>query len=199
MSPRVKRDERILEAAVELFSERGFAGTGVDALGERAGIAGPAVYNHFSSKAELLATLIDQAMDHLLAVTPPANADLDPAAELEALVESYTQHTIADRRVVRIYLQEARSLTDADRRRTRRRQRQYIERWIDAISRLYPQRSELDCEVGARAAIGLIQSVINWPEAVVSQDRVEPLLKRMAMEAIHGLAQEDAPQPAAVR
>jgi AcrR family transcriptional regulator len=52
-----KRDQ-LLDAALELFNERGFAGTGIDAILVRAGVAKMTLYKHFGSKDELvLATL----------------------------------------------------------------------------------------------------------------------------------------------
>jgi AcrR family transcriptional regulator len=56
------RAKKILEAAVELFYERGFAAVGVDDIGERAGVAGPAIYRHFRGKDEILATLRGQTI-----------------------------------------------------------------------------------------------------------------------------------------
>jgi len=52
--------ERILEAAVELFSERGYAASGVDEIARRAGIEKAALYWHFGSKEGLLATVLDR-------------------------------------------------------------------------------------------------------------------------------------------
>jgi AcrR family transcriptional regulator len=57
---RVSR-ERILEAAVQLFSERGYAGTGVHEIARRAGIEKAALYWHFGSKEGLLAAVLDRA------------------------------------------------------------------------------------------------------------------------------------------
>jgi AcrR family transcriptional regulator len=53
--------ERILEAATELFAQRGFAGTGVDRLAEKSGIAKTAIYYHFGNKEGLLAAVLDRA------------------------------------------------------------------------------------------------------------------------------------------
>ena len=53
--------ERILEEALTLFSERGYDGTGVDLIAERAGIKGPSLYKHFKGKEDILNTLIDAA------------------------------------------------------------------------------------------------------------------------------------------
>src|SRR6185437_17138931 len=47
-------DERLLETAYELFSNRGVRDVGVDELVERAGVAKATLYRHFSSKDELI-------------------------------------------------------------------------------------------------------------------------------------------------
>ncbi|CAG0983381.1 HTH-type transcriptional regulator AcrR [Myxococcaceae bacterium] len=52
--------ERILDAAIELISERGYSATSVDALCRRAGIVKTALYWHFGSKEGLLAAVIDR-------------------------------------------------------------------------------------------------------------------------------------------
>ena len=52
--------ERILEAAVGLFSERGYAASGVDEIARRAGIEKAALYWHFGSKEGLLAMVLDR-------------------------------------------------------------------------------------------------------------------------------------------
>src|SRR4030042_980378 len=53
--------ERILEAATELFAQKGYAGTGVDQLAARSGIAKTAIYYHFGNKAGLLAAALERA------------------------------------------------------------------------------------------------------------------------------------------
>jgi len=53
--------ERILEAATELFAQRGYAGAGVDQLAARSGIAKTAIYYHFGNKAGLLAAALQRA------------------------------------------------------------------------------------------------------------------------------------------
>lgn len=53
--------ERILSAATEVFSTRGYAGAGVDRLAERSGIAKTAIYYHFGNKEGLLAAVLERA------------------------------------------------------------------------------------------------------------------------------------------
>ena len=56
------RDRKILDTAAAVFYEKGFHGVGVDELGTRAGLSGPALYRHFSGKDEILATLFNEAL-----------------------------------------------------------------------------------------------------------------------------------------
>ncbi len=53
--------EKILDAATELFARQGFAGTGVDRLAEKSGIAKTAIYYHFGNKEGLLTAVLDRA------------------------------------------------------------------------------------------------------------------------------------------
>jgi AcrR family transcriptional regulator len=52
------RERQILDAAAALFYEKGFHGVGVDEIGQRVGISGPALYRHFKGKDQILAALL---------------------------------------------------------------------------------------------------------------------------------------------
>jgi AcrR family transcriptional regulator len=64
-SPEDRRQE-ILDAAVEVFSERGVSKATVADIAEAAGVAKGTVYLYFSSKEELLGALRDRFVDELL-------------------------------------------------------------------------------------------------------------------------------------
>ena len=57
---------RILEAAVALFDERGFTETAVVEICDRADIAHKTFFNHFPSKRHLLRAVANEALDRLL-------------------------------------------------------------------------------------------------------------------------------------
>src|SRR5258706_7532851 len=73
--------ERLLEAAIEMFAERGYAATGVDALCRRAGVAKTGLYWEFQSKAGLLNAVIDQVVsewvDRIQEAAQPAGTPLE--------------------------------------------------------------------------------------------------------------------------
>jgi AcrR family transcriptional regulator len=52
--------ERILEAAYQLFSQRGVRVVGIDELIDRAGVAKATLYKHFSSKDALVLAFLEQ-------------------------------------------------------------------------------------------------------------------------------------------
>jgi AcrR family transcriptional regulator len=54
-----ERRAAILEAAMRLFSERGFRGTTTRALAKAVGVTEPVLYGHFKSKRELYAAIIE--------------------------------------------------------------------------------------------------------------------------------------------
>ncbi|GLW95929.1 TetR/AcrR family transcriptional regulator [Microtetraspora sp. NBRC 16547] len=68
---------RLFRAAVELIAEQGFAGTTVDAIAERAGVAKGTVFYNFGSKDGLFAALLDHGIQRL-------TASLAEAAEVPA-------------------------------------------------------------------------------------------------------------------
>lgn len=52
--------ERIIESALNLFSERGYDGVGVDEIARESGIKGPSLYRHFKGKKEILKAIIQK-------------------------------------------------------------------------------------------------------------------------------------------
>lgn len=54
---------RLLDAAVGLFAQNGYAGTSVREIVERAGVTKPVLYYYFKSKAGLFLALMDEASD----------------------------------------------------------------------------------------------------------------------------------------
>jgi AcrR family transcriptional regulator len=57
----------ILDVALELFLERGYRGTSMEAIASAAGVTKPVVYDCFASKAELFGALLDREEQRMLA------------------------------------------------------------------------------------------------------------------------------------
>jgi AcrR family transcriptional regulator len=85
--PRGTAREEILDAAAELFAERGYAATSTRLIAERVGVRQASLYYHFDSKERILAELLEATVRPSLAYAADLAArDLTPAAALHALV-----------------------------------------------------------------------------------------------------------------
>lgn len=74
---RAERERQILDAAVAVFTDRGFQNASMDAVAERVGVTKPVLYTHFGSKDGLLLACITRARAELLDVTLAAVAAAD--------------------------------------------------------------------------------------------------------------------------
>src|SRR4051795_4315092 len=77
---REARDD-LLAAALRVFAERGYGQAGVDEIAAAAGYSKGALYWHFSSKEDLLMTLLEERIDapmrEIVALLGSAPADRD--------------------------------------------------------------------------------------------------------------------------
>lgn len=176
------RDREILRVAERLFYERGYGAVGVDLIGTEAGVTGPAIYSHFRGKADLLAALFDEAMDRLLELAGPVRDD--PRDELEHLAGATAQFALEQRQLLTVYTREDRALQPDARKRFRRRQRDYVERWVTALQMLHPRRPRQELVSVAHAVIGLEMSAVSWPRDALKTDGLPELLTGLALGAL---------------
>ena len=176
------RDREILRVAERLFYERGYGAVGVDLIGKEAGVTGPAIYSHFRGKADVLAALFDEAMDRMLVLAGPIRRD--PSDELEHLVRATAQFGLEQRQLLTVYMREDRALEPDARKRFRRRQRGYVERWVDALQALEPRRPRDELVSTAHAVIGLLMSVTSWPRDALRTTGLPDLLTALGLNAL---------------
>lgn len=83
--------QAILQAAAQLYRERGFTGVGVADITRAAGLTHGGLYRHFESKEALAAEAAKFAFGWKLSEleTPGAEADADPGTFLETGVANY--------------------------------------------------------------------------------------------------------------
>lgn len=70
----VETRQKIIDAAVELFAEKGYAETGLNDLTARAGVTTGAFYYHFTSKEALATAIMDQGWPRLSTSSPAASS-----------------------------------------------------------------------------------------------------------------------------
>lgn len=63
--PELSTKERIVDAAIELFSEKGYSETTVREIGDKVRIKSASIYSHFKSKAEILDVILDEYFEYI--------------------------------------------------------------------------------------------------------------------------------------
>lgn len=77
----VETRQKIIDAAVELFAEKGYGDTGLNDLTARAGVTTGAFYYHFSSKEVLATAIMDQGWPKALDVVTRCLQSPSPGLE----------------------------------------------------------------------------------------------------------------------
>lgn len=78
-------DRAILNAAVELLSEAGFAGVSIEAVADRAGVGRPTVYRRHADREALVEAAVRDCFENSLQI-PPSTPD--PYADVVKLLEN---------------------------------------------------------------------------------------------------------------
>jgi AcrR family transcriptional regulator len=125
--------EAVLDAALTLFAERGYHGTALSQIAEALGIRTPSLYNHMSSKQQLLETILARTLDAVLAdfADAVAGAD-DPAERLRRATRVYALRHATHRREALVVNRDTTSLPEPSLTAMRERRREH-ERAIRAI------------------------------------------------------------------
>ena len=180
----VPRREQLLEAAAVLFAERGYHAVGIDDIGAAAGISGPGVYRHFTSKQALLAALCDRALDRMLEGAQGISAAHgDPRASLEALVELHVAFAVDERALLGVWGRELPALSDELRRSLRRRMRAYEQPWQEVLACLRDDLDPAEVAVVIGATLAMLNATA-LATAGVSRERLAALLRTMALAAL---------------
>jgi len=177
------RAQQILHEAARMFAERGYGATSIDDLGAAVGVSGPAIYHHFNGKQALLAAMLTDVSERLLASARDCvrTAENDAAA-LEALVAMQVEVALDEPSLIVVHGRELRHLDTEQAHRVRALQRQYIDVWVDVLQRRSPSASRQRLAAAAQAAIGLVNSTPYVGR--LPRKSLAPLLHTMALAAL---------------
>ena len=102
--------QKLLDAAIEAFSENGFKGTSTRDIADRAGVHHPLITYHFKNKDQLWRAAANQVFRDFNISLVKAMAEVPeirPKARAEAFVRTYLQFSRSQPALHKIILQEA--------------------------------------------------------------------------------------------
>ena len=184
----VTRRQQIIDVAADLFAARGYHGVSIADLGTALGLSGPALYKHFTSKDALLAEMLIGISQRLLDKGERrclATMAHGPQATLDALIGWHIEFALTHPALITVQFRDLDSLSEADRRKVRRLQRKYVERWVEVIRSVVPA-DEDHARAAAHAVFALINSTPH--SARLDREQMAALLHRMAVAAVTAAA-----------
>lgn len=151
-----KTKQRILDAALELFSTQGFEATSIAQIADAVGVRKASLYSHFDSKQDILDRLIESIMEDYAKHSVRSLADrigdeLDPDGVVR-LVTEQIRYTVHDEHV------------------SRARKMLTIEQYRN------PQLAELKTKQSYTDVLAFAEALI---ERLVSEGRLKPLDTQM--------------------
>ena len=182
-----RRREQIIEVATRLFHAQGFHATSMDEIGTAAGITGPGLYRHFSSKDDILLAVFDRIWD-LLRDAIERSDGLEPDAALDVLIDAHTTLALDQGAALMLLVRELRYVPDYYQRAAERNDARYTDAWAEVIIKLHRELSLDEARVVGRGLIGLIGSAArDASTGLVAKPDHRQLLRHMCRAALAGV------------
>lgn len=183
-----KRDA-IMKAALELFYERGYPGTTMDAVADRLSVTKPFVYRYFGSKSEILAALYEIVMGQIIVLLEDATAESGPpSARLGRFLYDFAVENMENQMIATVFLQEEKNLDDNDIESIRRRQGNFDRKLAELIAEgiRSGEFDEVDPQLAAKAVIGMVRWIQRWylKDGRLAVDEIASLFSVMGLKSL---------------
>lgn len=155
----------IIQAAAQIFREKGYHATSMRAIADAVHLRKASLYHHVESKQEILAAVLDRALDLLIEdLAAIVERDLPPERKLRQAIVSYIKRLTADADLAAVLLLEHRSLNSALRRRHIARRDRYEELWRIMVRQGIEEGAfrEVDVPLTTFALLGVQNWLITW-------------------------------------
>jgi len=178
------RRAQLLDVAAELMADRGFHGVSINDLGAAAGVSGPAVYRHFTSKQAVLGEMLISISQRLLDTGRQRVAAAgSPAEALTALIAWHVEFALSEPKLIRVQDRDLASTSPEDRQRVRQLQRAYAEVWVQQLCEVRPELGESVARARVHAVFGLLNST-PYSGKGLDADSMAALLRSLGSAAL---------------
>lgn len=182
--------ETVLRRAIELFTERGYDATSVADLARDLGISKSAIFHHVTSKDELLATALDEALTGLSSAIDAAadsHAGGTAAARLRATVAQSVLVLAAHLPTVTLLLR-VRGNSPVEQEALRRR-RVIDDKLTGLVREAVAEgslRDDIPPEVISRLLFGAVNSLIEWyrPGGTLTPEQLAESVTALAFDGL---------------
>lgn len=154
----VSRRERLLASALIAFARNGFVAAGIEEIGRPAGVSGPSLYRHFSSKTELLDTLVLRREGWLwYEAQTRLMSDQTPLERLRALSAAFVAAAVRAPELVGIWLADQAQVSTNVRQSVNTSLNAFHSTWASALQEIRPDLDSSACNRLITLAIQIVE------------------------------------------
>jgi len=158
--------KKLLQAAVDLFYEKGYASTSIREIGAKAGITNSLIYHYFTNKEEMLFEIVNQSVGDLLEILKEIVRDIaDPLECVRQMFIAQTALISAKRqKESKILFSEYHWLTGKKRKSLRKSQREVYDIYMGKFKELKQRGilNDIDLSVLTFSTFGVLFWFFLW-------------------------------------
>ncbi len=169
--------EDILEAAAQVFRQKGFHGASMEDIARAVNLQKPSLYHHVSSKQEILLVLLNRALELLLErISLICNQPIPADEKLRYMIRAYLQILAENTDLSAVLLFEHRSLERKQHARHVPNRDKFEALWRGVLEEGVSSGS-FSCDdpvLAARAVLGIMNWTITWyrPDGPLEIDQI---------------------------
>jgi AcrR family transcriptional regulator len=155
----------IIQAAAQIFRLKGYHATSMQDIADAVHLQKASLYHHVQNKQDILVTILDQALDLMIADMETVLASSAPSDEkLSQAVHGYVRHLVDERDLASVLLYEYRSLDSRRRTRHLARRDRFEGLWRSLLGQGVSQGAfrPLDVPIVASAFLGVMNGMLAW-------------------------------------
>ena len=157
--------EDILEAAAQVFRQKGFHGASMNDIAEAVSLQKASLYHHVSSKPEILLEILDRALQLLLEeISPIVQQSIPADQKLRQMIQVYLQILVENIDLATVLLFEHRALERRQHARHVPNRNKFESLWRDVLSQGVSNKlfNCADVPLATRALLGQLNWTITW-------------------------------------
>ena len=157
--------EDILEAAAQVFRQKGFHGASMEDIARAVNLQKPSLYHHVSSKQEILLVLLNRALELLFErISAISNQPIPADEKLQQMIRAYLQILAENTDLSAVLLFEHRSLERKQHARHVPSRDKFEALWRGVLEEGV-SNDLFSCDdpaLAARAVLGIMNWTITW-------------------------------------
>lgn len=183
------KKETIVEAAAQLFHEKGFSATSMRDLAEKVGVEAASLYNHIQSKSELLQEICFKVANEFTANVETIDAQASTAiAKIEALLRFHIRQMVYNYQEVYVADREWKHLADPYLSNFQNQRRVYRQRFAGIIEEgiKHKEIKVIDAPTAVLIILHAVSGIESWHRSR-KKISAELLEKNMVLILVEGL------------